>query len=84
MEEYKYDTLASSMKIENITSCEYNQNILKQLKENDDELKFITICRDDDVFDESDYRPHDDDGAGWGGWLGYYLGQNESLQDLVF
>jgi len=80
MDEYnKYAALADTIKIEDITSCEQKQNILKQIKENDEDFTQIWICNPDNVVDERDY---DFDSAEELAWLGYYLGLNTSLEEL--
>ena len=83
MDEYNYAALAKTKTIENITSDERNQDILRRLKDNDPSLNRLRICNY--VGDESDscyyISSNDDDDVGW---LGYYIGQNTSLQELYF
>ena len=78
MEEYNYDALASTIKIEDITSDEQNQDIIRQLKENDPNRDLVCICDEDDAWSENDYCPVEEEM----GWLGYYIGKNTSLWRL--
>ena len=78
MEEYNYDALASTIKVEDITSDEQNQDIIRQLKENDPNRDLVCICDEDNAWSENDYCPVEEEM----GWLGYYIGQNTSLWRL--
>ena len=67
MDEYnKYDALASTIKIEDITSDELNQNILRRLKDNDPSFDELWICSPEQVTDEFSFCP--DNGEDWDGW----------------
>jgi len=80
MNEYnKYAALANTIKIEDITSCETKQNILKNLKDNDRSFTQLWISSRDQVVDELDY---DFDSAEDLAWLGYYLGQSTNVNHL--
>ena len=77
-EEYsnKYDALASTINIEDISSIEQNQDILRWLKENDPELDRLWICGEDQIDDELDFCPTNGKELGW---LGYFIGQNTTV-----
>ena len=75
----KYDALACSIKVEDITSDELNQNILRRLKDNDPELDKLFICGEDKICDELDFCPTNGKELGW---LGYYIGKSTNLQQL--
>ena len=79
-EEYnKYDALASTIKIEDISSDELNQEILRRFKDNDPDLEYLCISGDDQLPDENDFYP--DNGEAWG-WLGYYIGKSITVDTL--
>ena len=82
MDEYNYDALASTVQIEDISSNERNQEILRRLKENDPSLGTMWIRNEVYDRDSGVYCPGDD--VDELGWLGYYLGRNKSLQELFF
>ena len=89
MAEYNYAALASTIKIEDITSDEHNQTILQRLKDNDTSLDKLLICEDVGmIFGEGTtidyYSPDFDNVIEELGWLGYYIGQNTTLQKLYF
>ena len=77
MDGYDYDAAASTIKIEDITTDEDNQNILRRLKGNDPDFDklWVTSSRDD----EYDYCPG---GARDSGWLGYFIGKNTTLKEM--
>ena len=52
MEGYNYDALASTVKIEDITSDDINQDILRQLKDNELQ-KNLWICNSDDYMEST-------------------------------
>jgi len=80
MNEYnKYAALASTIKIEKITSCERKQDILKRLKEDDEDLTQLWICTENQVIDELDYDPNTSAELAW---LGYFLGQSTNVNEL--
>ena len=79
MEGYEYDDVASAVKIEDITSDETNQEILRKIKENDPE--FDTLWVIDDRQDNFDYVP---EGSLDIGWLGYFIGKNTILREIYF
>ena len=85
----EYAALASTIKIEDITSNKQNQYILHRLKDNDDSIHTLYV-KDASVYERDelrklhmdyDYIPDDGEDLGW---LGYYIGQNTKLQDLKF
>jgi len=85
MEVYnKYAALADTIKIEDITSNTINQSILQRLKDND--LEFTTLVYTTNHFTEQESNDHYylPSGREDVGWLGYYIGQNTKLQELIF
>ena len=77
MDEYnKYAALADK---NIILSCERKQNILHQIKDNDDSFDNVWICKGDQVHDKFDYDPNNSDELAW---LGYYIGQSTSVKKL--
>jgi len=81
-ESNNYDELAKTIKIEDITSYEYNQVILQRLKDNDPTLKSLHITGAGNDIDDIDYVTEDGVNGKDMGWLGYYIGQNTTLQEL--
>ena len=79
----RYDALANTIKIEDITPDEINQVILHQLKQNDYSLQRMQTCNlsTRKKFNMAGYIPGDLEDAAW---LGYFLGQNTSLEELDF
>ena len=80
-EEYnnKFDALASTIKIEDISSDELNQEILRRLKDNDPDLEYLCISGDDQLPDENDFYPDNGEALGW---LGYYIGKSITVDTL--
>ena len=82
MDGYNYDALASTVKIEDIPYIsEVNKGILRRLKDNDPDFEKLRICEDD--YGRDDYYCPGDNVEELG-WLGYYLGRNTTLQELLF
>ena len=82
MEGYNnYAALADTIKIEDITSNEQNQTILRQLKEHDPDLEAVHLCGDDEADSTNAYIPEKDEDIGW---LGYFIGQCTTLHELHF
>ena len=79
MEHYKYDELASTMKIEVIASDEHNQEILRRLRDSDPEFGRLCMCNEGQIWDENDFYPDNGEELGW---LGYFLGKNTTVNDL--
>lgn len=83
MEEYnRYDALADTMKIEDITSDKTNAKILRQLKSNDPSFKTMWMYnRQEDNYreDDYDYSPSSDEEFSW---LGYFLGKNTHVREM--
>ena len=75
----EYDALACSIKVEDISSDELNQNILRRLKDNDPELDKLWICGEDQICDELDFFPTNGKELGW---LGYFIGKSTTLDTL--
>ena len=79
-----YDALAEDINLDDITSCEGNADILRMLRGDDpnwDKEKLFILNEDEDeegldglsfVIDEGDDL----------GWLGYFVGKSEVLEDL--
>jgi len=76
-----YAALANAIKIEEITSCEQNRDILQRIKDNDSTLTELSI--NDIVYNSAYYNivyiPRGENDLGW---LGYYIGQNTTLRKL--
>ena len=84
-EEIDYEAVASTTEIVDITSCEINRMILHRLKRNIHMgPEFNKLCiRDHDIISHTRYRTYiPKDGEGDLGWLGYFLGENKTLQEL--
>ena len=79
----EYAALASTIKIEDITSNKQNQYILHRLKNNDTTLLYIKDEPDYERDKSRDFDYISDDGEDLG-WLGYFIGQNTKLQQLNF
>eukprot|EP00984_Skeletonema_dohrnii_P019941 scaffold9636_cov76-Skeletonema_dohrnii-CCMP3373.AAC.2 len=78
---YQYDTLASSVRLKDVISSAENRAILHRLKNNDPCLTGLFIDESDDGYDDDidlfQVREGDDLG-----WLGYFIGRNETLESL--
>ena len=81
-----YDAQADTINVDDIATNSNNRFILKRIKRNDaddnNELHIQNLHDDDDDEDwgeESDYSP---EGADDMGWLGYFVGKNEHLDQL--
>ena len=79
MEECNYDELASTINIEDISSDELNQEILRRLKDNDPSFDELWICSPEQVTDMFSFCPDN-----WKelGWLGYFIGRNTFVNEL--
>ena len=84
MEGYNYDALASTVKIEDITSDDINQDILRQLKDNELQ-KNLWICNSDDYMESEDIVEYDcpGDDIEQLGWLGYYIGRTRVCRSYI-
>ena len=82
----KYDALAGTMNIEDISSNEDNQEILRRLKENDPTFTNLCICNQNQIEDEFEFCPNKFDFCPTNGeelgWLGYFLGKSTTLDKL--
>ena len=76
-----YEALARDVNLESITSSEQNKIILEQLRNNDDEFKFLGIVGGDydDWIDDDDFEVKQGDNVGW---LGYFIGKSKRLESL--
>ena len=73
-----YDAQAGTINIDDITSDEFNRDILRKLKTNCEELTEMWVCGEDmGDRDNIDYYPTNAHDLGW---LGYFIGQNTRLQ----
>jgi len=77
----KYAALADTIKIEDITSNDANQNILLCLKDNDPGFDKLYMNKGNIDNDDTVYTLKDGEDIGW---LGYYIGNNTKLQELHF
>ena len=71
------ESITSTRKIEDITSNERNQEILRRLKDNDPEFDHLWIAasgRHNNIFCPTNGEEL--------GWLGYYIGKNTTLNKL--
>ena len=78
---FQYDALEASVKLEDITSSSHNTAILHRLKNNDPALSFLFIDELFDHYDDNDdlFEVREGDDLGW---LGYFIGGNETLTSL--
>ena len=79
MQTYEYyEAHAKDVKLQDITSDEWNEDVLERVRDNDPDLKrffIVTGERDNDreyVVREGDHL----------GWLGYFVGRNDTLRTL--
>ena len=77
MEEEEYNTI----KLENITSDEGNQNILRGLKHNDPTFDNLWICNEDDFVGNKRFNFCPTNGRELG-WLGYYIGKSTTVDRI--
>ena len=80
MENYDYEAAAGAIKIEDITSDETNRGILRKLKANDTEFDDLVVSEEEHYRDDRDYCPEDTRSLGW---VGYYIGKNTYLRELI-
>ncbi len=80
-ERQDYDALAQDINLEDITSCERNANILRMLRDgNPNWNKKLFIMRsDNEDWDINDFVIDEGDDLGW---LGYFVGKCEVLEEL--
>ena len=78
MERYNYDTAATTVNIEDITSDDANRNILRQLKDDDPTFTVLRLCQNYPNAIK-DYCP---ESARDLGWVGYFIGKNTKLGEL--
>ena len=71
-----YDALVDTTSIEDITSCDYQRELLYEIKNNDHNCTFISLSDNGDIYD---YLPENLRDLGW---LGYFIGKNTSLRGL--
>ena len=74
-----YEAHAKEVKLEDITSDEYNADILARLRDHEPELKYMSITTTPG--DWCDFGVREGDHLGW---LGYFVGRNEKLETLYF
>ncbi len=84
-----YDALAQDINLDDITSCERNANILRELRDGDPLSKqlFIMNEEDEEIMNEEDEDEDSPDGFFIDegddlGWLGYFVGKSEVIEDL--
>jgi len=75
-----YEARARDVKLEDITSCEGNAEILQRLRDQswDTSLNRLRIT-DDDIADDDYFVVSEGDDLGW---LGYFIGKSKYLEDL--
>ena len=81
-----YDAQADTIDIEDIATNENNRFVLNRTKRNinhdeNNKVLYIKYQHDDDGEDCVDYVP---EGAKDMGWLGYFVGRNNHLEELYF
>uniref|UniRef100_A0A7S2LFI3 Uncharacterized protein n=1 Tax=Skeletonema marinoi TaxID=267567 RepID=A0A7S2LFI3_9STRA len=74
---YQYDALATSVRLKDITSCSRNRAVLHRIKNSDPGLTCLYMLDEPEDEDEFIVREGDDLG-----WLGYFIGRNETLKSL--
>ena len=72
-----YDSCVRDVKLEDITSSEYNAKALRKLRDNDPDFTTIALTDTADEFDDFIVTNNDDLG-----WLGYFIGRNRQLKEL--
>ena len=72
-----YETHAKDVKLQEITSSQKNADLLASLRDNDPELKYISIVTE--FNDHCDFVVREGDHLGW---LGYFVGRNEKIETL--
>ncbi|KAK1733974.1 leucine-rich repeat protein [Skeletonema marinoi] len=80
--DFDYYEARGDVKLEDITSCENNAEILRRLRDQDTYLDAINITDDYGIADDED---NDWFTAGEGddlGWLGYFIGKSKYLEEL--
>eukprot|EP00984_Skeletonema_dohrnii_P019944 scaffold9636_cov76-Skeletonema_dohrnii-CCMP3373.AAC.5 len=70
---YQHDALAAGVRIKDIASTASNRALLHRLKNNDPGLTHLSI---DDLEDDALFQVREGDDLGW---LGYFIGRNETL-----
>ena len=83
VERSDYDALAQEINLEDITSCERNANILRELRDGDPLSKQLFIMNEEDPPQDGD-SPDGfviDEGDDLG-WLGYFVGKSDVIEDL--
>eukprot|EP00985_Skeletonema_marinoi_P029613 scaffold28378_cov223-Skeletonema_marinoi.AAC.17 len=74
-----YEARSRDVKLEDITSCENNAEILQQLRDQDTIFYTLRIT-DDDIADDDYFVVSEGDDLGW---LGYFIGKSKYLEDLL-
>ena len=72
-----YAAHATDVKLQGITSDEYNADIIARLRDDDPELKYFAIAAELD--DIGDFIVREGDHLGW---VGYFVGRSEKLDSL--
>lgn len=79
-----YEARAQGVKLADITSCEYNTNILSRLRDKDSELRELDLGIDiDPIGCVEDNDTFDVDKISDIGWLGYFIGKSKNLKILL-
>ena len=83
MMNYQYDALAASVRLKDKTSSSENRALLHRIKNNDPALTYLCIhgFQDDEEeeYGENNFQVRDGEDLGW---LGYFIGENETLKSL--
>ena len=76
-----YDSHVKDLKLEDITSDEYETEIFRKLRDNDSDFTSISLHASPyGCGHEDDLVISDDDDLGW---LGYFIGRNNQMKDLT-
>ena len=75
-----YDSHVKDLKLEDITSDEYETEIFRKLRDDDPDLTKISLNAPNYGIEDDDFGICDDDDLGW---LGYFIGRSSQLNDLT-
>ena len=81
MTTHMYDAQANSIKVEDITTNESNRMILKRMRRNKD-TNIFTLYIQNRHSTEEGYNEYVPEGAKDMGWLGYFIGKSNDLEEL--
>ena len=82
-----YDVQAGSIRVEEIATNDDNRSVLNRMKRNnasDNKTEYLWIQNHHDAEDGEESLDYVPEGAYDMGWLGYFVGKNEQLEQLYF